>query len=492
MTTGAIMNKQSDPMTENLPVPVTAPPAGPDLLTLEDAFAMSNDKVGELFRAHLNPAQFNLFKLLGFHKITLSKAEGMYYYDQNGRAILDFFGGFGSIALGHNHPRVMAARKRFGDEKRHEIAIAFMSQYAATLAHNLAQIAPGDLEHVFLSTAGSEAVEYALKIAERVAGPDRKKILFAEQAFHGKTRGSLSITDSTLYQNEFTLLNTTTKVPFGDIDALRKRLEGDPEIGILILETIQGGAGIIPAPAEYWREVRKLCDEHKVVWIADEVQCGVGRTGKFFAFEHAGVIPDVVTLAKSLGGGKAAVGAVITRKPLYMKAYGDPDTAIIHAQATFGGMGESCATAIEALNVIYDDGLLDNATRQGALLISELNRLKDKYPHMIKDVRGQGLMVGLEFHDISQAMPRMFRGLISKADGKLKGALCGFIGSILLRDFDILVAFTEYNRNVIRLEPPLIVTEDEVRKFIAALEKLLGRGATAIATRYVRGFVTQG
>ena len=488
------MNQTSTPVTAKEATPVDPAPARskPQLLTLDDAFDMNNDKVAELFKAHLNPAQFGLFKLLGFHKITLSKAEGMYYYDQNGRAILDFFGGFGSLALGHNHPRILAARKRFQDEKRHEIANAFMSQYAATLAHNLAQIAPGNLDHVFLSTAGSEAVEYALKIAERVAGPERKKILFAEKAFHGKTRGSLSVTDSTLYQNEFTLLDTTVKVPFGDIEALRRRLEGDPEIGILILETIQGGAGIITAPPDYWREVRALCDRHKVVWIADEVQCGVGRTGKFFAFEHAGVVPDVITLAKSLGGGKAAVGAVITRKDFYLQAYGDSKTAIIHAQATFGGMGESCATAIETLNTIYDENLLDNAAKQGALLISELNRLKEKFPHMIKDVRGEGLMVGLEYQDFSQTMPGPLRSLLSKADDKLKGSLCGFLGSILLRDYDILVAFTEYNRNVMRLEPPLIVTEEEVRRFIAAVEKLLGRGMTAIATSYVKGFVTQG
>lgn len=485
-TSTSLSVEQASPVAPALPAPK------PELLTLEDAFAMSNARVAELFKAHLNPAQFGLFRLLGFHKITLSRAEGMYYYDQDGRAILDFFGGFGSLALGHNHPRILAARKRFQDEKRHEIAIAFMSQYATTLAHNLARIAPGNLDHVFLSTAGSEAVEYALKIAERVAGPDRKKILFAEKAFHGKTRGSLSITDSTLYQNEFTLMDTTVKVPFGDIEALRKRLEGDPEIGVLILETIQGGAGIITAPPEYWREVRRLCDAHKVVWIADEVQCGVGRTGKFFAFEHAGVVPDVITLAKSLGGGKAAVGAVITRKDFYLQAYGDPKTAIIHAQATFGGMGESCATAIETLNTIYDEDLLDNAARQGALLISELNRLKDRFPHIIKDVRGEGLMVGLEFQDFSKTMPRLLQGVLSKADDKLKGSLCGFIGSILLRDYDILVAFTEYNRNVIRLEPPLIVTEEEVRRFIAALEKLLRQGVTIIATRYVKGFVTQG
>ena len=481
------MTAPPDTLSATGPPPAMARPA---LMTLAQACALRNDEVAALFKAHLSPAQYGLFRLLGFHRITISRAEGMYYYDQNGRAIMDFFGGFGSLALGHNHPRILAARRTFQDEKRHEIAIAFMSQYAATLAHNLAQIAPGDLDHVFLATAGSEAVEYALKLAEKVQGPARCRIACAENAFHGKTRGSLSVTDSPLYRDRFTLLETTVKLPFGDIGALRRAFEADPTIGILILETIQGGAGIVTAEAEYWREVRALCDRHEVIWIADEVQCGVGRTGRFFAFEHMGVVPDIVTLAKSLGGGKAAVGAVISRKPLFMQAYGASKTAIIHAQATFGGMGESSATAIEALNVLYDEDLIANAARQGALLLSELNRLAAKYPAMIKEIRGEGLMVGIEFHDFSRTMPFGLRRILSMADDRLKGSLCGFVGALLLRDHDILVAFTEFNRNVIRLEPPLIVTEDEVRRFIAALDALLGRGVTAIATRYVKAFVS--
>ena len=160
----------------------------PNLLTLDDACAMKNEDVATLFKQHLNPFQYNLMKLLGFHKITIARAEGMYYYDQNGRAILDFFGGFGSLALGHNHPRILAARRRFQDEKRHEIAIGFMSQYAAALAKNLAEIAPEDLDMVFLASSGSEAVEYALKLAEKTRG-DRKRVVYAEKAFHGKTRG---------------------------------------------------------------------------------------------------------------------------------------------------------------------------------------------------------------------------------------------------------------------------------------------------------------
>jgi acetylornithine/succinyldiaminopimelate/putrescine aminotransferase len=412
----------------------------------------------------------------------------MYYYTKQGKKVMDFFGGFGALALGHNHPRILATRKKFEEEKRHEIAISFMSQYAVALAHNLAAIAPGDLDMVFLGSTGSEAVEAALKLAQKAVGPKRRKIAYAEKSFHGKTIGALSVTDSTLYRSSFELLPDRVCIPFGDAGALENALANDNEIGVLILETIQGGAGIVTAPPEYWVQLRRLCDQYKVIWIADEVQCGVGKTGHFFAFEHYGVIPDIITLAKSLGGGKTAIGAMISSKPLFLKAYGTPGTALIHGSSTFGGIGETCCTAIETLNVLYDENLIENAAIQGSRLIHKLQALQDKYPMLIREVRGQGLMVGVEFQDFSQTLSYPFRKIVSVLDEKLKGSLCGFVGSILFREHNILVAFTEYNRNVIRLQPPLIVTSAEIDRFVEALDEVLGRGITSIITNYTRNF----
>jgi len=464
--------------------------AKPDLISVEAAKSMDVATMTDLFKTHLNPGQFHFMKLLGFHKIKIERAEGMYYFDQNGRKILDFFGGFGSLAFGHNHPRIIAARQKFQDEKRQEIAIAFMSQYAAALAHNIAKCSPGDLDMVFLGSSGSEAMEAAIKVAERAAGPKRPKVVYAENSFHGKTKGVLSITDGQLYRGEFKLTDNTVKVPFGDIDAVERLFRSDPEIGVIVLETVQGGGGIIKAPAEYWQKLRALCDKHGVLWVADEVQCGYGRTGRFYAFEHYGVIPDVTALAKSLGAGKAAVGAMIARREVYMKAYGTPKTAMIHAMATFGGIGEACVTAIEGLNVLYDEGLIDNAADTGAYLLERLDALQAKYPKIIKEVRGQGLMVGLEFHDFSQTLPMMLRPIVSVLDDKLKGSLSGFVGALLLRDYDTLVAFTEYNRNVIRLEPPLICEREHVDAFVDALDSLLGRGIVSIVKDFVKSQVS--
>ena len=489
------MNVMTKPDAETTRQFVDAPSVGhnfvpkPKLMSVEEAKALDVARMTDLFKAHLNPGQLHFMKLLGFHKIKIERAEGMYYTDQNGRKILDFFGGFGSLAFGHNHPRILEARRRFQEEKRHEIAIAFMSQYAAALAHNIAACSPGDLDMVFLGSSGSEAMEAAIKVAERAAGPARPKIVYAENSFHGKTKGVLSITDGKLYRSEFKLVDNTVRVPYGDIDAIEAAFKADPEIGVIVLETIQGGGGIITAPDGFFQKLRKLCDEHGVLWVADEVQCGMGRSGRFYAFEHYGVVPDVTALAKSLGGGKTAMGAMIARREIYMKAYGTPKTAMIHAAATFGGIGEASITSIEALNVLYDEGLIDNAAATGAYLIERLKALQARFPQIIKEVRGQGFMIGLEFHDLSQTLPAILRPVVAMLDEKLKGSLPGFIGAALLRDHNCLVAFTEYNRNVIRLEPPLICQPEHVDQFVGALDTLLSKGVAAIVRDFIKAQV---
>jgi ornithine--oxo-acid transaminase len=466
--------------------PAAADAGLPKLLSVEDAKRLSPARVVDLFTRHLNPGQLHFMRLLGFHRVIVDHAEGMYYFTRDRRRILDFFGGFGSVGLGHNHPRVLAARQRFQQEKRHEIAMAFPSQYATALAYNLAQISPGDLDIVFLGSSGSEVMEAAIKIAERAQGTRRNKILYAENSFHGKTKGALSITDGALYRDKFALVENTVRVPFGDISAIEGALKQDPAIGTVVLETIQGGGGIIGAPPQFWQELRVLCDRHSVLWVADEVQCGFGRTGRFYAFEHAGASPDVTAIAKSLGGGKCAMGAMIARREVFMKAYGSPKTALIHGPATFSGIGEACCTAIEALNILYEEGLIENARLQGDYLLAQLTSLKERHDTLIKDVRGQGLMVGLELADVSQTLPLGLRQLASLLDEKLRGSLAGLLGALLLQEHGILVAFTEYNRNVIRLEPPLICQREHVDLLVKALDHVLSRGVTGIVSDYLR------
>jgi ornithine--oxo-acid transaminase len=461
----------------------------PRLLSVEDAKHLPADRVIKLFTRHLNPGQMHFMRLLGFHRVIVDRAEGMYYFRRDGRKILDFFGGFGSVGLGHNHPRVLAARQRFQQEMRHEIAMAFPSQYATALAYNLAEIAPDDLDMVFLGSSGTEAMEAAVKIAERAQGARRNKVIYAENSFHGKSKGALSITDGALYRSEFVLVENAVRVPFGDIDAIKRALDADSAIGTVVFETIQGGGGIIGAPLHFWQDLRALCDVRSVLWVADEVQCGFGRTGRFHAFEHAGVSPDVIAIAKSLGGGKCAMGAMIARRDVFMRAYGSAKTALIHGPATFSGIGEACCTAIEAINVLYEERLMENARIQGDYLIAQLEALKQTHDPLIKDVRGSGLMVGLELADLSRTLPAGFRHVAATLDGRLKGSLAALLGALLLQEHDVLVGFTEYNRNVIRLEPPLICQREHIDLLVEAIDDVLSRGIVGIVSDFAR-FVT--
>lgn len=342
-----------------------------------------------------------------------------------------------------------------GDNSRAAVG----SQYAAALATRLARIAPGDLDVVHLGNTASEAVEVALTLARRAQGLRRSGVAYVSRSPHGKTGGALSVPDSMRYRSPLRRVRGDVRVPFGDAGALAGALRSR-RIGTVILETVQGGAGVDPPRPGYLREVRRLCDEHEVLWIADEVTSRVGQTGRFFAFEHAGVVPDLVTLAKSLGGGAAAVSAAIARGPVHRR--GCRDGASATGLGTFRGTAEACCAALEALAVLYDQDLIGNAERTGRYLLRRLEGLRQCYPQLVTDVRGMGLMVGVQL-----------------------AGLTGAVGALLLAEHGVLVAFTDHDRDVLRLEPPLTIRPEHVDHFVDALDELLSRGPHRLAQDYL-------
>ncbi|WP_218128578.1 aspartate aminotransferase family protein [Prauserella marina] len=328
-------------------------------------------------------------------------------------------------------------------------------------------------------------MENALRLAQHAQGRRRRGVAYATNSFHGKTRGALSVTDSPLCRATVRLPQGGVRVPFGDVAALAGLLRRDRSIGTVILEPVQGGAGIVVPPPGYLAAVRQLCDKHDVLWIADEVQSGCGRTGRFFAFEHEDVVPDIVTLAKSLGGGKAAIAATICTRAVARRAHRG-SAALHHTPGTFAGTGEACATAITALNVLYDEGLLDNARIIGAYLTGELEALARRHPGLIAEVRGKGLMIGLEFTGAARAGLRALGPVASAMDRALPGGLAVAVGSLLKSEHSVLVGFTDYNRNVLRLQPPLGIEHKHVDQLVAALDDLLSRGALRLGADFLR------
>ncbi|SDP08613.1 aspartate aminotransferase family protein [Desulforhopalus singaporensis] len=432
------------------------------------------------FKTLINPGLVALLEMGEYTGVQPQSAAGSTIIDTSGRRILDFVSSYGALNLGHNHPEVKKAMLMVLEEERVDLSKELLSPYAACLAHNLKLLTPGNLNRFYFCNSGTEAVEAALKLAARYFKGRRSRFIYAENSLHGKTLGALSVTGGQRLRQHFPLL-PGKRVPYGDAGAIERILRHNPDKGedavaAVILEPIQGEAGVIVPPDGYLQKVKKLCERFGVLLILDEVQTGMCRTGSFFACQHDEVIPDLLVIAKSLGGGLASIGATIATTRVFDGAYSNPHDCLVQT-STFGGRSTSCAAAIAALEVCCREKLDVRAQTLGSRLINGLRQIQMKYPEWIREIRGRGLMVGIEFNediiDRTQYLPARIPGL----KNVLKEHLPGMVAAALLKHHSILGTLMLNNRSVLRVYPPLIVTEEEVDRFLAALEDVLSRGA---------------
>ena len=401
----------------------------------------------ERYRLYLNPGLARLFQFGGVDTVEWAAA-GCLVWDAHGREYIDCACGPAIFNIGHRHPRVLAAVRDQLD--RIPMSVRTMpSAPQAELAERLAALTPGDLQYTFFGNSGAEAVEGALKLARLSTG--RPGIVAMRQAFHGKTMGALSATGREHYRRPFEpLVPGFTHVPFGDAEALEEAI--GPQTAAVIIEPVQGEAGVvIPAPG-YLRQVRDVCDRRGVLLIADEIQTGLGRTGRLFCVEHEGVVPDIMTLAKALGGGVMPIGAFIARPVLWEKLRQDP---YLHS-STFGGNPLACRAALATLDVLVDERLSEAAQVRGQQFLERLRDIRRRHPAVVRDVRGLGLMIGVEFTHSDYA-------LLASAEAGHRG---------------VITFYTLNNPEVIRIEPPLVITADLIDRAAAGIE-----GAVAEAER---------
>jgi putrescine aminotransferase len=465
-----------------------------NLVSISDLNNIPQKDIVQYYEDYINPGIATFLKVLGFDRYKIVRAEGMYLYTECGRKILDFSGGLGVLNHGHNHPRILEARRKFNENKRLEICKAFISQYQSVLAKNLAEIFPGDLQYSFFCNSGAEANEGALKIALLYQRPYKKdKIIYTDLGYHGKTFGTISVSGSSSKPDKelFKVLDGCFEVRYGDIDAvsnlIRQRVVGNSnDIAAMILEAIEGNIVIIP-PKGYLKELSALCEENNIILIIDEVFTGFGRTGKMFAFEHEGVVPDIVTFSKSLGGGKASIAGYIVKSHIFKKTYGSLKRCTLHT-TTFGGLGEECATAIEALNVINDENLIENAKEQGEYLLSRMEYLKHKYPRYIKDARGIGLLCIFELYKSSQIFDLKFLNRFPYIDDFLIGLFPAVLVSELFEKYNILI-YTGGKEDYLFVNPSLIVKKEEIDRFIDALDRVLSDNIIKLAGKLVSNYL---
>jgi len=390
------------------------------------------------YERHVDAGLAALYKFMGFGAVEW-RAEGSTIWDTEGRDYLDLLAGFGTLALGHSPPSVVGAVKRQLERMSLSSRVLF-GKPTADLAAELAAILPGEIEKSFFCHSGAEAVEGALKLARIHTG--RPGIVAAEGGYHGKTLGALSASGREVYRTPFApLVPEVSHVPFGEKDALSKAV--GENTGGVILEPIQGEGGVIAPPDDYLPAAREICDRAGALLIADEVQTGLGRTGAMFACEAAGVVPDIICLAKALGGGVMPLGAFCSTAEIWKVLEENP---LLHS-STLGGNPLACAAGIAAIREIGRQSLPARAARLGESVLGRLRELQSAHPNIISDVRGRGLLIGVQFTDPDIA------GLV--------------IAGLAQRR--VIAAYTLNNPEVIRIEPALTIPEEDLARGLKAL-----------------------
>ena len=423
-------------------------------LTKEEKDWVVHESV-EGFRDNVNPGFLEYRKSVSTDYTAVEwKDSGVHFTDIYGKDFIDCLGGYGIFNVGHRHPKVMEAV--MNQMKRQALhSQELLDPLRAMLAKLVAAITPGDLQYSFFTNSGTESVEGALKLARLHS--KRSGFIATIGAFHGKSLGSLSATSKYVFREPFLpLIPGFRHVPYGDADALEKEIASaeftGEDIAAVILEPIQGEGGVIIPPDDYFPKVREICNRHGVLLIADEVQTGMGRTGKMFGVEHYGVVPDIMCLAKSFGGGVMPIGAFVSTKEIWEEMTPNP---FIHT-TTFGGNPVCCAAAIAAINVTLEERLPEQAKEKGDYFMPKLLNLMSKYKNICAEGRGRGLLIGMEFTS-NEAGYEVAKGLF---------------------EHGVLVAGTLINAKTLRIEPPLTITKAELDKVLEALGKVFAEVST--------------
>ncbi|MFE9251355.1 aspartate aminotransferase family protein [Streptomyces sp. NPDC007088] len=417
----------------------------------------------ELHTKHLNHQLPRMLHTIGFDRV-YERAEGAYFWDAEGNDYLDMLAGFGVMGLGRHHPVVRQALHDVLDAQLADLTRFDCQPLPGLLAEKLLAHSP-HLDRVFFGNSGTEAVETALKFARFATG--RKRVLYCAHAFHGLTTGSLSVNGEKGFREGFAPLLPDTAVPIGDLKALEKELKKGDVAG-LIIEPIQG-KGVHDTPPGYLRAAQDLLHKHKALLIADEVQTGLGRTGDFYAYQHEeGVEPDLVCVAKSLSGGYVPVSATLGKDWIFKKVYSSMDRVLVHS-ASFGANAQAMAAGLAVLSVMEDENIVAHARRTGDYLRNRLSELIPRY-ELLADVRGRGLMIGIEFGRPESLKLRSRWAMLQAAR---KGLFAQMVVVPLLQKHRILTQVSGDHLEVIKLIPPLVVGEKEADRFVDAFTAVM-------------------
>lgn len=418
----------------------------------------------DLYATHVNPQMVKVLRTIGFDKKYV-RAQGQYLYDADGNEYLDFLSGYGVFSMGRNHPKIKAAIQEALNADFASMVQMDAPVLAAILAKKLLSKFHDGINTVFFTNSGAEAIEGAIKFAK--CATKRSKILFTEHAFHGLTNGALSLNGNDEFREGFgPLMHDCSSIQLGDIDALEKELK-KKDTAAFVIEPIQG-KGVYYPPKEFYPAAQELCKKYGTLLVADEVQMGLGRTGKWFSHEHWDLKPDIVTVAKALSGGFIPVGAICYRREIYDKVFSRMDRCVVHSN-TFGRNSLAMVAGLASLDVIENENLIENASLRGEELVGGLRAMIPKY-EMMSDVRGKGCVIAIEFDRPKSFKLKLGWDLIHKVN---KGLFGQMVVVPLFGKHRILTQVTGHNVDVVKLLPPLCITQDDVKRFLTAFEEVV-------------------
>jgi ornithine--oxo-acid transaminase len=416
-----------------------------------------------LHARYMNEMIVRMLRTLGYD-VCFRSGEGPYLFDDRGDRYLDLLSGWGVFGIGRNHPRLRTALTSVLANDFANLVQMDVSPLAGLLAERLLRYTPF-LEKVLFANSGAEAVEAAMKFARRATG--RPGLVYCAQAFHGLSCGALSLTGDRNFRDGFApLVPDCFEIPFNDLAALEQML-ATREAAAFFVEPIQGHGVNIPEPT-YLPGAQDLCRRYGTLLVADEIQTGLGRTGRFLAVEHWGIEPDMVLLSKTLSGGHVPVAAVLTRKWIFDKVFDRMERAVIHS-STFAANDLAMAAGITTLEVLEAERLVENAARTGARLLDALALMAERY-EIVREVRGKGLMIGIEF-----GRPRSLK--LQAAWGLLEalsvGLFCQLITIPLFRDHKILVQVAGHASHTVKLLPALVISDDDCDWIVTAFNEVI-------------------
>ena len=439
------MNEAS--LTLKDPRPVSADPF--DLAAL--AAGREPERYG-LHNRHLNEQMVRVLQTIGYD-VGFTRGQGQYLWDRKGERYLDLLSGWGVFALGRNHPDVSRALISVIEADLPNLVQMDVSVLAGLLAERLLKYTPW-LDKAFFCNSGAEAVEAAMKFARSSTG--RSRILFCDHAFHGLTYGALSMNGDAIFRDGFgPLIPDVAEIPFNNLEALDRAL-ARKDVAAFFVEPIQGKGANMPDP-DYLARAGALCRKYGTLFVADEIQTGMGRTGKFLAVEHWGAEPDMVLLAKALSGGHVPVGAVLARRQIFEKVFNRMDRAVVHG-STFSKSDLAMAAGIATLEVIEQEKLIENAARRGEQILEGFRSMNQRY-ELVKDVRGKGLMIGIEFGAPKSLKLRTAWSLLEKVNS---GLFCQMITIPLFKDHKVLSQVAGHGNHTIKLLPPLNINDEDI------------------------------